>query len=146
MRTNKHVAKLIDRQNVNKMKHLYRSITNINIELAKIHKNIEFDINKKLYKHATDYVNQYISFTSIWNLKFVYNFENPEVALMQLFHLEYIFEHEPKNRFKQERNAFAKQYESFLETKIYPTQHINLRKQKMLDYIKQQKNKENEDD
>lgn len=142
MRTNKHVAKLIDRQHMNKVKHFYRAIMNINIELANIHRKIEFDIDKEKYKYATEYVNQFISFTTVWNLKFVYNFDNPEVALLQLFHLEYIFDNEPTNRFRQERKSFAEQYDAFLELKIYDVEHIKFRKEKMYEYInKQQQNK-----
>lgn len=141
METNKHVAKLIDRQHLNKVRSFYRTIMHINMELAEIHRKIEFYIDKEKYKHVTDYVNQYISFTTVWNVKFVYNFENPEIALLQLFHLEYIFNNEPKNRFRQEREIFKEQYESFLNLNIYEMNHIHLRKQKMLDYINKQENK-----
>lgn len=140
MKTNKHVAKLIDRQHINKVKHFYKAIMNINIELANIHRKIEFEIDKEKYKYATEYVNQFISFTTIWNLKFVYNFDNPEVALLQLFHLEYIFDNEPKNRFRQERSDFTEQYDIFLKLNIYDAEHIKHRKELMLEYINKHQN------
>lgn len=140
MKINKHAAKLIDKHYINKEKQLYRTITNINVELANIHRNIEFDIDKPNYQRATDYVNQFISYASIWNLKFVHNFEDPEVALVQLFHLEYIFDHEPKDKFRQERKLFNEQYEAFLNLDIYTIQHIETRKQKMFDYINNKDN------
>ncbi|TSI06011.1 hypothetical protein [Lysinibacillus sp. BW-2-10] len=135
MYSHKQVALSLERQHSRHVKHYYRAITDVNLELAKIHKQIEFNINKELYKHVTDYVNQYISYTTIWNIKFVYNLESPEVLLMQLFHLEYIFMHEPANAFIKERRILNEQKERFNQLKPYTKEHVQLRRQKMLHFI-----------
>ncbi len=135
MEQNREVAKILERQHIKHVKHFYRSIAEINLELANIHRAIEHFIDKKKYQSITDYVNQYISYTSVWNVKFVYNLESPEVALLQIFHLDYIFSNEPKIRFKKERNIFIEQKNLFNNLKPFKEEHVQMRKQKMLDYI-----------
>lgn len=136
MNTNKYVMKSLEQLHIKHVRHFYHSIAEINIELAIIHKSIEINIDKQNYRLVTEYINQFISHTSVWNVKFVYNLESPEVALLQIFHLEYIFEHEQNNRrFKRERAALEEQKERFLQLKAFKSEHMKLRKQKMLDYI-----------
>lgn len=140
MYMNRHVVKSLERQQMKSVHRYYRSIADINMELAKLHKNIEFEIDKDHYHFATEYVNQYISYTSVWNVKFVANLENPEVALLQLFHLEYIFDHEPAHLFSNERQLFTKQKEAFIYLKSYTLDHIQMRKENMLQFIQEKKN------
>lgn len=135
MNVNKQVAKSLEREHIKHVRHFYRSIADINLELAKIHKEIELHIDKTAYRYISDYVNQYVSYTSIWNLKFVYNMESPEIALLQLFHLEYIFDHESANLFTKERRIYTEQTELFNKLKPYKEDHIQLRKKQMMDYI-----------
>lgn len=138
MKQNKQVAMSLERQHIKHVKHYYRTLAEINMNLANIHKSIERRVNKKKYQFASDYVNQFISYTSVWNVKFVYNLENPEVALLQIFHLDYIFEQEPNNRFKRERRLFQEQKEIFDQVNPFKEEHIASRKQRMLDYIEEQ--------
>lgn len=136
MNGHSQVALSQERQHIKHVKQYYRAITDVNLELAKIHKSIERNINKDAYKHITDYVNQYISYThSIWNIKFAYNLESPEVALMQIFHLEFIFMHEHANLFVRERQILVEQKEHFYQLEPYTKEHIQLRKQKLLHAI-----------
>ncbi len=117
MNTDKYVVKSLEQLHIKHVRHFYRSIAEINLELAKIHKSIEVKIDKQNYRLVTEYINQFISYTSVWNVKFVYNLESPEVAMLQIFHLEYIFEHEPTRRFKRERAALEEQKEKFTSIK-----------------------------
>ena len=110
----------------------------VNTELARVHKTIKKYINHEQYIHATNFVEQYISYTSLWNLKFTYNLESPEVALVQLLHLDYIFKHELPTAFTKERNVFYQMHQLFNEYKPYSDEMIEKRKQKMLDYIQNQ--------
>lgn len=107
----------------------------INTELAQIHKRLEKIIDKSAYKGATLFVDQYVSYTSVWNLKFKYNFENPEVALLQCLHLEYILEHEKDNSFDQERKTLKEMNELFQQYKPYTEEQIKARKEKMIKFI-----------
>lgn len=140
MKADKQVIKSLERQQIKHVRHFYRSIAEINLELAKLHRNIELKIDKNKYQLISDYVNQYISYTTIWNVKFVYNLESPEVALLQLLHLEYIFENESESLFNKERNNLNHQMELFMKLKPYKQEHVQLRKQNMLNYIKEQEN------
>lgn len=135
MYQNRQVALSLERQQNKKVRHYYRVLADINLELAKLHKNIELKINKEAYKHITDFVNQYISYTTVWNIKFIYNLESPEVALMQIFHLEYIFKHEPESRFVHERQILQKKKDLFDKLKPYTKEHVQLRKQRLIDYL-----------
>ncbi|BDH60076.1 hypothetical protein MTP04_02060 [Lysinibacillus sp. PLM2] len=135
MTTDKQVVKSLENMHIKHVRHFYRSIADINLELVKIHKSIELEIDKEKYRHATNYVNEFVSYTTVWNVKFVYNLENPEIAMLQLFHLEYILESEPTNRFSKERAIFSEQIEKFNSLNAFKPEHIQMRKQKMLDYI-----------
>lgn len=135
MYKNKHVAHSLEKQHSKNVRKYYLSIADINIALSKIHQTIRPQIDLEKYQLATDYIHQYISYTTVWNLKFVANLESPEVALLQIFHLHYILDHEPENRFPTERALLAEQEQRFYNLKPYKMGHIKKRKQKMLDYI-----------
>lgn len=140
MNTEKYVAKSLEQLHIKHVRHLYRSIAGINLALAKIHKSIERKIDKQNYRVVTDYINQFISYTSVWNVKFVYNLESPEVALLQIFHLDYIFENEQNDQFISERASLKDQKEKFYQLNAFKLNHIKQRKQKMLDYVATHKN------
>ncbi|MFF5997021.1 hypothetical protein AAGS61_20145 [Lysinibacillus sp. KU-BSD001] len=138
MYTNKHVAKSLEKQHLRGVRKYYLCIADINIALSKVHQAIMPQIDLEQYKFATEYIHQYISHTSVWNLKFVVNLESPEVALLQIFHLHYIFEQEPVEKFKNERAILKEQEEAFLALKPFKEDHIERRRQAMLHYIIEQ--------
>ena len=117
---------------------IHKVMQEVNTELARVHKTIKESINHEQYIHATNFVEQYISYTSLWNMKFSYNLESPEVALVQLLHLDYIFKHELPTAFTKEREAFDKMHQLFHEYTPYSDELIEKRKQKMLNYIDNQ--------
>lgn len=135
MNTEKYVARSIEQLHIKHVRHLYRSIAGINLALAKIHKNIERKIDKQKYRVVTDYMNQFISYTSVWNVKFVSNLESPEVAMLQIFHLDYILEQEPSCYFERERAKLNELNEKFQQLQAFKLEHIEMRKQKMLQHI-----------
>ena len=117
---------------------VHKVMQEVNTELARVHKTIKESINPEQYVHATNFVEQYISYTSLWNLRFSYNLESPEVALVQLLHLDYIFKHELPTTFTKEREVFNKMHRLFHEYTPYSNELMEKRKQKMLDYIHNQ--------
>ena len=117
---------------------IHKVMQEVNTELAIVHKTIKEYINHEQYIHATNFVEQYISYTSLWNLKFSYNMESPEVALLQLLHLDYIFKQELPTAFTKEREIFNSMHRIFHEHSPYSDELIEKRKQKMLDYISNQ--------
>ena len=137
MDINKATALQLERQQLKNVRHYYRTLAEINVELAKIHKSIQFNINKEAYKYATEYVNKYISYTTVWNIKFIYNLESPEVALLQIYHLEYIFNSESEELHLKERRIFSEQKDFFMRVTSFSKEHMEIRKKAMLDYIAQ---------
>ena len=135
MLSNKHVASSLEKQQLQNVRKYYLSIADINSTLSKVHQSVMPHIDLEKYKYATEYVHQYISYTSVWNLKFVVNLESPEVALLQIFHLNYIFSQEPANCFTQERAILEEKEQYFYSLKPYKEEHIQKRMQTMLSYI-----------
>ncbi|CAM5211257.1 putative protein OS=Ureibacillus acetophenoni OX=614649 GN=SAMN05877842_11217 PE=4 SV=1 [Ureibacillus acetophenoni] len=129
--TDRHAVKSIEQIHIKHVRHFYRSIAAINIALAEIHKKLEDQVNKQSYRLVTEYINQFISYTSVWNVKFAYNLESPEVAMLQIFHLDYILEQESPSRFICERSAFEELKEKFFQLDAFKIEHIQLRKQKI---------------
>ena len=141
MQTNRHVAKSLERQQIRTIRRFYHAIAEINLALAEVHSTIGSTINKEKYKYATAYVDQYISYTSIWNLKFVSNIENPEVAMLQLLHLQYILQNEPAELFTKERGIVEEQWSLFNVQKPYKNEQILARLEKMMAYIAAQQSR-----
>lgn len=139
MLSNKHVASSLEKQQLQNVLKYYLSIADINSTLSKVHQSVMPHIDLEKYKYATEYVHQYISYTSVWNLKFVVNLESPEVALLQIFHLNYIFSQEPANCFTQERAILEEKEQYFYSLKPYKEEHIQKRMQTMLSYIEKRK-------
>lgn len=138
MQMNRHTAKSIERQQLKSIRRFYYAIADINLALADVHKKIQPMIDEAKYQHATAYINQYISYTTVWNMKFAYNLESPEVAMLQLFHLRYIFQHEPAIAFTQERQIVQEQQQAFDKLQLFAEEQLTLRYAKMLQYIEEE--------
>lgn len=135
MTTNKFVAKLNEQKHRQNIRKFYSTISDINHTLAKLHQRISTQIDQSLYEPATNYINQYISHTTVWNLKFTMNLESIEVALLQIFHLEYIFSCEPTHLFEEEKVILNEQLELFYNLKPFAEEHIENRRNSMYQYI-----------
>lgn len=133
--TTNFVAKSLEQQQLRSAKKYHLAIAEINTELVKVHKVLERCIQKPDYSAITAYVNQYISYTTIWNIKFIYNLENPEVALMQLMHANYILAHEQGEQLAPIRRAVATQQDKFNQLRPYRTEQLEARYEKMQAFI-----------
>ena len=132
---NQHVAKMLERQQTKRTRQIYHALADMNLSLNAIHRAILNHIDQDKYKYATEYVNHFISYTTVWNLKFVYNLENPEVALLQIFHLTYIFDNEPESKFSKERHELVQLKVHFTEMNPFKQEKIAERYEKMIQYI-----------
>jgi len=141
---NKYAAKLNENQEKLNSKKLYNTISKVNLNLSNIHRSVAPKIDIQKFKYATDYVNQFISHTSVWNLKFLMNLENPEVAMLQIFHLEFIFLVENTPALAQEKAQFEKQAELFFSLGVYSDDHLEKRKIKMYTAIDEAIKKEDQ--
>ena len=129
------VAKSLERQHLRTTRKYTLQLVDINMVLSNIHHQIAPHIDHSKYEAATSYVNQYVAHTDIWHLKFVSNLENPEVVLMQLFHLMHIIDNEPADSFVKERLIIEEQRLKFREITLYSDEHIEKRRQKLNAYI-----------
>ena len=132
---NKHAAKMLERQQSRKTRQVYHALAELNLSLNKIHKSIEHYIDRDKYKSATEYVDQFISYTTVWNIKFVYNLENPEVALLQIFHLSYIFDNEHQSNFMKERRELEQLKKQFAKMNPFKQEKVEERYAKMVQFI-----------
>lgn len=110
----------------------------VNNAFAEIHKKIEKQLDITQYEHASNYVNRYVAYTNIWNLKFKFNIESPEVALLQYLHLNYILNEQPPETFRREREAVETVYKLFIQYTPFSKEQIEARKLKMHAFIEQQ--------
>ena len=110
-------------------------IATLNENLKELHDKIAPQIDETKYKAVSSYVNQYISHTHIWNLKFSNNLESPEVALLQLFHLNFILTYEPAHLHQAIRSNLDELNQKFHSITMYSDEQIKLREAKMLDYV-----------
>lgn len=133
--TTKFSAKSVEQQHLRSTRKYYHAIADINVDLIKVHRVLERCITKEDYTAITAYVDQYISYTNIWNIKFVYNMENPEVVLMQLLHLNYILEQEQAEQLAPLREIVLAQQQKFNDLQPYKEEQIIVRKEKMHQFI-----------
>ena len=136
---NKHLAKTVEKQQLKQTRQFYLALADINLQLSTIHQRLSMKIDLASYEYASEYVNQYISYTTVWNLKFVYNLENPEVALLQIFHLRYIFSCEPEHLFKDDRAYFEEAKQCFAKINPFKPEKVDARYNDMLQYIESKK-------
>lgn len=140
----KFVAKSMERQHLKAVRKHSLQIVDINLALKDLHHQIAPHIEQEKYEAITSYVNQYISHTHIWNLKFACNLEDPEVALMQLFHLTYILEQEASTAYTTARTLLEQQRLKFRKITLYSDTHIQMRHEKMQHYVQQYETKKGE--
>lgn len=131
------VAKSLEHQHLKTVRKHLLQIIDINTALRDLHNQMAPHINKEEYEAITAYVNQYISYTHIWQMKFVCNLEDPEVALLQIFHLYYILERQQADKFMKEREILKEQNEKFLSITLFSDSHIEERYKKMVQFIQE---------
>lgn len=129
---NKQASKLIDNRLKRKEKDYYDQIEAFNVEAAVIHKKLLLEMNIEDVEGITSYVNQFISHTTVWYLKFKTNLQNLEVATLQLLHLHFIFEQLPAEQFTKERARFHALRETFPMLSEYAPKQYDLHYAKII--------------
>ena len=81
---NKHLARTLEQQHKRTVRGLFLKIQDLNNECSILRQRLEKNIDLNQYKDAIDYVNKYVTHTSILNLKFITNTQNLEVVVLQL--------------------------------------------------------------
>jgi len=91
---NKDLARTLEQQHKRSVRGLFLKIQDLNNNCTLLRKRLEPHIDLAVYKHAVDYVNQFVSHTTILNLKFITNTQNLEVVVLHTLLLTYIVENE----------------------------------------------------
>lgn len=99
---NKHLARTLEQQHKRSVRGLFLKIEDLNNECTQLRKRLEPHIDMNVYKKSIDYVNQFVSHTTILNLKFVTNTQNLEVVVLHALLLSYILETNPGHTFEYE--------------------------------------------
>ncbi|MGE7676330.1 hypothetical protein ACQKMV_22670 [Lysinibacillus sp. NPDC094403] len=135
---NKHLANTLEQQHKRSVKGLFLKIQDLNNDCTSLRKRLEPNIDLALYKNAIDYVNQFVSHTSILNLKFVTNTQNLEVVVLHALLLGRILENEDSPSYEYEHKLLQGYiHEIFAlndHAKILYTNH----QEKMLHYMASQ--------
>ena len=129
---NKQASKLIDNRLKRKEKDYYDQIEAFNVEAAAIHKKLLLQMDIEIVAAVTNYVNTFISHTTIWYLKFKTNLQNLEVATLQLLHLHFIFEQLPEAQFLKERARFIALQDAFPALSEYAPKQYELHYAKII--------------
>ncbi|MEG0260171.1 MAG: hypothetical protein RR651_09880, partial [Lysinibacillus sp.] len=79
---NKDLARTLELQHKRTVKGLFLKIQELNNDSKLLLKRLEPHIDINHYQLAMDYVNKYVSHTSILNLKFITNLQNLEVLVL----------------------------------------------------------------
>lgn len=131
---NKHLVRTLEQQHKRSVRGLFLKIQNLNNECSILMKRLGKNIDLTAYKEAIDYVDQYVTHTSILNLKFTTNLQNLEVVVLHAILLEYILSKEPKS-FNYEKQLLEGFIEEMLALNDHaPTLFAN-HKEKMYQYI-----------
>lgn len=132
MYNNKFAAKSFEQQHLQRVRKSAHAIIDINIAIGDIHRMFANTIDVTPFEKATAYVNKYVSYTNIWNMKFVYNLESPEIAMLQLFHVQYILDHFPETAFVKEREIVEENIMRFRNTKPFSDESVAERYDKFM--------------
>ncbi|MFJ7737235.1 hypothetical protein ACIQ2D_12965 [Lysinibacillus sp. NPDC097287] len=135
---NKDLARTLELQHKRSVRGLFLKIQDLNNECTMLRKRIVEHIDLTQYSDAIDYVNKYVTHTSILNLKFITNTQNLEVVVLHAILLEFILTSETAQSFDYENQLLEGYIEEILALNEHaPTLFAN-HKEKMLQYINSQ--------
>lgn len=135
---NKHLARTLEQQHKRSVKGLFLKIQDLNNECTMLRKRIDAHIEIMQYNDAIDYVNQYVSHTSILNLKFITNTQNLEVVVLHAILLGYILTTESAKSFEYEKQLLEGYIEEIVALNDHAPTLFSNHKEKMLQYIASQ--------
>ena len=135
---NKHLARTLEQQHKRSVRSLFIKIQDLNNECTMLRKRIAEHVDFAQYSKAIDYVNKYVSHTSILNLKFITNTQNLEVVVLHAILLEFILTSDSTQSFDYEKQSLEGYIEEILSLNDHaPTLFAN-HQEKMLQYITSQ--------
>lgn len=135
---NKDLARTLEQQHKRSVKGLFLKIQDLNNNCTLLRKRLEPHIDLAVYKNAINYVNQFVSHTSILNLKFITNTENLEVVVLHALLLAHIIENEDSYTFEYEHNLLQGYIHEIFTLNNHAKALYTNHQEKMLLYIESQ--------
>ncbi|WP_155592530.1 hypothetical protein [Lysinibacillus cavernae] len=135
---NKHLARTLEQQHKRSVRGLFLKIEELNNACTLLRKRLEPHIELSSYKNYIDYVNQFVSHTSILNLKFVTNTQNLEVAVLHTLLLTTILENENYQSFEYENRLLQGYLQEIFSLNDHAKSLFVNHQEKMLHYIHEQ--------
>ncbi|WP_107948394.1 hypothetical protein [Lysinibacillus parviboronicapiens] len=135
---NKHLARTLEQQHKRSIRGLFLKIQDLNNECTLLRKRLEPQIDLSIYKDAVDYVDQFVSHTSILNLKFITNTQNLEVVVLHALLLEHILHNETAHSFEYENQLLQGYIQEILALNDHASTLFTNHHEKMLYYIHSQ--------
>ncbi|KOP71405.1 hypothetical protein AMS59_18450 [Lysinibacillus sp. FJAT-14745] len=135
---NKDLARTLEQQHKRSVRGLFLKIQGLNNDCTLLRKRLEPQINLAVYKNAIDYVNQFVSHTTILNLKFITNTQNLEVAVLHVLLLAHILENEDRSAFEYEHHLLQEYILEIFALNDHAKALYTNHQEKMLHYTKSQ--------
>ncbi|QDQ00362.1 hypothetical protein FOH38_07490 [Lysinibacillus fusiformis] len=135
---NKHLARTLEQQHKRSVKGLFLKIQDLNNECTLLRKRLEPHIDISTYNDAVAYVDQFVSHTSILNLKFITNTQNLEVVVLHALLLEHILQNETAHTFDYEKQLLQGYIQEILALNDHASTLFTNHNEKMLHYIHSQ--------
>lgn len=135
---NKDLARTLEQQHKRSVRGLFFKIQDLNNNCTLLRKRIEPHIDLANYKHAIDYVNQFVSHTTILNLKFITNTQNLEVVVLHTLLLTYIVENEDSYTFEYEHKLLQGYIHEIFALNDHAKALYTNHQEKMLHYMESQ--------
>lgn len=135
---NKHLARTLEQQHKRSVRGLFLKIEDLNNECTQLRKRLEPHIDLNVYKKPIDYVNQFVSHTTILHLKFVTNTQNLEVVVLHALLLSYILENTHGHAFEYEEKLLQGYIQEIFTLNDHAKRLFMNHREKMLTYVQEQ--------
>lgn len=135
---NKDLARTLEQQHKRSVRGLFLKIQDLNNNCTLLRKRLEPQIDLVIYKNAIDYVNQFVSHTTILNLKFITNTQNLEVVVLHALLLAHILENEDHSAFEYEQHLLQEYILEIFALNDHAKALYTNHQEKMLHYIESQ--------
>ncbi|MGE7947451.1 hypothetical protein [Lysinibacillus sp. NPDC093688] len=135
---NKDLARTLEQQHKRSVRGLFLKFQDLNNNCTLLRKRLEPHIDLAVYKHAIDYVNQFVSHTTILNLKFITNTQNLEVVVLHTLLLAHIVENEDSYTFEYEQKLLQGYIHEIFALNDHAKALYTNHQEKMLHYIESQ--------
>ncbi|WP_341301427.1 hypothetical protein MHB44_02365 [Lysinibacillus sp. FSL H8-0500] len=134
---NKHLARILEHQHKRSVRGLFLKMEEMNNNCTQLRKRLEPHIDFTQYQHAINYVNQFVSHTTILHLKFITNTQNLEVVVLHALLLDYMLETENKTSFEYENKLLQGYLQEIYTLNDHAKTLFTNHREKMLSYIEQ---------